>query len=189
MKRASQTKPETSFPLDSSAVIHLAAHRPDHANTFRFHAELHDEVDPAILQRAVDAVAPRFPTIVAGIQVERKDHRVVSRPTLVVQPDTALLAHMSTKEIERCAMRILHGPRSIALELFHSITDGHGAIVFMNTLLATYFEMKDAQTPFAYTRSAFVLDPMEAPREEELSDDYPAFAKPPATPPNRRRVY
>lgn len=201
----SRVTTEESYPLDSSAVIHLAAHRPDHANTFRFHAELFEEVAPSILQQAVDAITPRFPTIIAGIRVSDGEYRVFPCPSLAVRLDEAPLTYMSMEEIGRCAVRVLHGPRIIAVEAFHSITDGHGVIVFLNTLLATYFAIaQSAQTQASEelgtgaanasrktvcAHSEFVLDAREAPRAEELADDYPAFAKPPATPPNKRRVY
>lgn len=45
---------------------------------------------------------------------------------------------MSMEEIRDCALRVLYGPRHIAIEVFHSLTDGTGALQFLKALLAEY---------------------------------------------------
>ena len=50
------------YRLDTAALIFPAITRRDWSNAFRVSACLKDEVDVEILQQAVDALRPRFPS-------------------------------------------------------------------------------------------------------------------------------
>ena len=50
------------YRLDTAALIFPAITRRDWSNAFRVSACLKDEVDPVILQQAVDELRPRFPS-------------------------------------------------------------------------------------------------------------------------------
>lgn len=128
------------YPVDNSAILHLAILQPGKANIFRFCADLTEVVDPAALQRAVDAVTPRFPVLVAGIQSDGFRYYAVpvSQPPRV-EADCATIAYMDMEQIRRCAMRVLYRKRQISVEFFHSLTDGYGALIFLRTLVAEYF--------------------------------------------------
>ena len=57
----------------------------------------------------------------------------------------------------------------IAVEYFHSLTDGNGALVFLKSLTAEYLEQKyRVSIPFENG----VLDRRELPKEEELEDSF-----------------
>lgn len=45
---------------------------------------------------------------------------------------------MSDKEIQSCAARVLYGKHHIAVEFFHSLTDGTGGLQFLKALLTEY---------------------------------------------------
>lgn len=128
------------YPVDNSAILHLAVLKPGKANIFRFCANLTEPVEPEALQRAVDAVTPRFPVLVAGIESDLWRYYVVpvSEPPRV-ERDTETIAYMDKEQIRRCAMRVLYRSRQISVEFFHSLTDGYGALIFLRTLVAEYF--------------------------------------------------
>ena len=130
----------TFHPVDNSALIHLAVRNKWHSNVFRLEAHLTSGVHPAHLQQAADAVADRFPMLVAGIRKQKNQFVIVPRPErLNIRVDRQPLFYMSTEEIWDCAMRILYGPQHIAVEFFHSLTDGTGGLFFLKALLAEYF--------------------------------------------------
>lgn len=133
---------QKQFPLDNSAILHLAVLRPGKANIFRFWVTLTESVRPELLQKALDTVTPQFPVLVAGIRGNFFHCRVVPvEEPPKVRPDTETLGFMTWKDIRQCAMRVLYRKDQISVEFFHSLTDGYGALVFLKSLLAEYFRL------------------------------------------------
>ena len=54
--------------LDNAALIFPAALRRHWSNAYRISFSFTDPVDPALLQRALDAVAPRFPSVIVRLR-------------------------------------------------------------------------------------------------------------------------
>ena len=52
--------------IDNSAILYLALIRKDHTNIFRFTLTMTENIDPNLLQQAVDRVHKRMPMIFAG---------------------------------------------------------------------------------------------------------------------------
>ena len=128
-----------NHPIDNSALIHLAVHSTWHSNCFRLVAHLKNHIQPAKLQKAVDAIAPQFPMLAAGIRQKGRSFVVIPQTEhLYIRWDHEALAYMSMEEIQDRALRVLYGPRHIAIEVFHSLTDGTGALQFLKALLAEY---------------------------------------------------
>lgn len=164
-----------SFPLDLSGIIHLASRGKNHSSSYRFAANLTEEVNPKVLQQALDQVAPRFPTIAAGIEAGFFNYKVVPvEKAPKVLEDCELIATFSKKEIETSAFRVLYKEKTISLECFHALTDGYGAITFLKTLLAEYFkQLKGIVVP----TEQMILDIKESAKQEEIIDDYYTYAK------------
>lgn len=176
----------TSFPLDSSAIIHLAVRKKGYTNSFRLCAELSDTVCPRTLQAAADVVAPRFPTIVAGIQRGMFQYTVVPAtepPKVCLEQE--YLADMPLDMIERCAIRILYYGNRIAVEIFHSLTDGYGGQVFFNALIAEYL----CQKGLISTETANSIQRINPHDAEYTADDYLTYAETQTAPLNHRKVY
>lgn len=139
-KRTGKAGTATEHPIDNSAFIHLAVHNKWRSNVFRLECHLKNAVCPARLQQAADAVAVRFPMVAAGIQKRGNGFVVVPCPEdLNIRVDSQPLLYMSREEIRDCAMRVLYGQHHIAVEFFHSLTDGYGGVQFLKGLLAEYF--------------------------------------------------
>ena len=49
--------------LDNAALIFPAVRRRDWTNTFRVSATLREKIQPDLLQKAVDMLMPRFPSV------------------------------------------------------------------------------------------------------------------------------
>ena len=57
-----------TYPLDNSAIIHLAALRKEYTNAFRVAITLKEPVCVQTLQAALTHITPRFPTVIAGMK-------------------------------------------------------------------------------------------------------------------------
>lgn len=80
---------------------------------------------------------------------------------------------MPFKEVRECAFRVIVYKNRIAVEFFHAITDGNGALVFLKTLLAEYLYQKHGLN---VPKEDGVLGRLEEPSEEELEDSFLRFA-------------
>ena len=83
------------------------------------------------------------------------------------------LTRMSRKEVRQCAFRVIAYENRIAVEFFHSLTDGNGGLVFLKTLVAEYLQQKYG---VSIPAGEGVLGRLEAPREEELEDSFLKYA-------------
>lgn len=180
-------KVSKSYPLDNSAIIHLASMRKGYTNFFRVAAVLTNSVFPEVLQTALDHITPRFPTIVAGIR--RKSFQYVVVPVEVppkVQKEQEHLSSMTKEEIKVCAMRVLYSENNISVECFHALTDGHGGSIFLNALLAEYYLLC---YPEMNRDVEYFFKALEQNSAEETTDDYITYARGHAVSANHRKVY
>ncbi len=180
-------KLSNSYPLDNSAMIHLAARRKNYTNGFRIVITMKETVCIETLQKAVNRITLRFPTVIAGIrQSFFKYHIVPNRIPPRVKEEKECLAPMTEKEIESCAFRVFCSGNRIVTEIFHSLTDGYGGMVITNTLVAEYLQLKYS---ISVPVTEMVLDVDCNAKKEELADDYFTYAGKKAKPPKHRNVY
>ena len=133
------------YRLDTAALIFPAITRRDWSNAFRVSACLKDEIDADILQQAVDALRPRFPSYYVTL---RKGvfwyYLEESRESVKVQNDYAYpLTFMSSRELKHNCLRVLVYKNRIAAEFFHSLADGRGGSVYLCNLIARYLELTE----------------------------------------------
>ena len=80
---------------------------------------------------------------------------------------------MNKKEMRKCAFRVIAFRNRIAVEFFHSLTDGTGALIFLKSLVAEYLEQKyNIEIPCENG----VVNRKDSPTEEELEDCFPKNA-------------
>ena len=163
--------------LDNAAKIYPAARRNNWSNVFRLSFTLKEEVDPAVLQRALDVTVKRFPSIAARLRRGLFWYYLQQLPQApqLSREGSYPLIHMHRDEIRRCALRVITYKNRIAVEIFHSLTDGNGGLVFLKTLVAEYLEQKQG---ISIPCTHGVLDRGEEPKEEELEDSFPKYAGP-----------
>ena len=161
--------------LDNAAKIYPAARRKNWSNLFRQSVTLQEDVDVALLQNALEIVMKRFPSIAARL---RKGafwyylQQVASAPQIREEYSYPLV-HMDREEMRRCAFRVIAYRNRIAVEYFHSLTDGNGALVFLKNLVAEYLEQKYGITiPLEHG----IVDRTLPPSPEELEDCFPKYA-------------
>lgn len=157
--------------LDNAALIFPAVRRQDWTNAFRVSAALQEDVDPGLLQQAVEDLAPRFPSFYVRLRAGIFWYYLeeVRKPPRV-RPDFAYpLTHMGLRELHTCCLRVFYHKNRIAVEFFHSLTDGSGGMIYLKTLTARYLALRcGAEIP----AEDGVLDWREAPKPEELEDSF-----------------
>lgn len=160
--------------LDNAAKIYPAARRNNWSNVFRLSATLKEPVDTAVLQTALDVTVRRFPSIAARLRrgVFWYYLQQLDRAPAIREESSYPLTRMSRQEMRRCAFRVIVYEKRIAVELFHSLTDGNGALVFLKSLVAEYLQQKyGVRIPAEHG----VLGRLEEPSCSELEDSFQKY--------------
>ncbi len=169
--------------LDNAAKIYPAARSKTWSNVFRLSATLKEDVDCAVLQNALDVTVRRFPSISARLRRGMFWYYLeeLSEVPQVREEHSYPLERMSKKETSQSALRVKVYNKRIAVEFFHSLTDGNGALVFLKTLLAEYIQQKYG---IYVPAENGVLGRLEEPSEEEMEDSFLKYSG--AIPASRR---
>ena len=164
-------KPLRWLRLDNAAKIYPAASRKNWSNVFRQSVTLFEDIDTDVLDASLEIVVRRFPSIAARL---RKGVFWYYLQELEVPPEireeySYPLVYMSKKEMRKCAFRVIVYHNRIAVEFFHSLTDGTGGLVFLKNLVAEYLEQKyGIEIPYENG----IVDRKALPSEEELEDSF-----------------
>ncbi len=170
-----ENPPSNWYRLDNSAKIYPAAMTRSWAAMFRVSITLTEEIDPARLQAALEDTVRRLPTF--GLTLHRGLfwYYLDSAKTVPqVEPDVANpCKKMEKGENGGYCFRVRYYRCRIALELFHSITDGTGAIVFLKTLAGRYLQLGG----IAISPGNGVLDCTQKPTAAEMEDSHAKYAQ------------
>ena len=130
--------------LDNAAKIYPAAKRRNWNNFFRISATLTEPIDRAVLAAALDVTVRRFPSIAVRLRRGVFWYYLEEIPhTPPIQDEKSCpLAHAPFRQVRQCAFRVLVYKDRFAVEFFHALTDGTGALVFVKSLLAEYHSEK-----------------------------------------------
>ena len=173
--KKTERKPLGWVKLDNAAKIYPAVRRRNWSNVFRQSATLTENIDKTVLSSALEIVVKRFPTIAARLRKGAFWYYLqeIDCPPMIMDEYSYPLTFMSRKEMRKCAFRVLVYKNRIAVEFFHSLTDGTGALVFLKNLVAEYIEQNyKISIPF----EDGIVDRREPPRKEELEDCFLKFA-------------
>ena len=165
------------MPLDNAAKIYPAARRHNWSSLYRFSATMSEPVDVEILQSALDVTVRRFPSIAARLRKGLFWYYLQQIPHApkVQQDHCYPLSQMSREDVRNCGFRVLVYNKRIAIEFFHSLTDGTGALIFLKSLLAEYLQQRyGIQVP----AEKGVFGRLEEPTEGELEDSFQKYAGP-----------
>ena len=171
------------YKLDLSAIVYPTLQRRDFSSVYRLSVVLKEDVDPQVLQQAVDLTLPRFPTYKAAIRkgLFWRYLEPNNRPGPFVQEDVKNPCQpMYFKANNRYLVRVYYYGKRIALEAHHSLGDGTGGMCVLQTLTATYLRLLGHNE---IENGGFVLDINEEPDKEELEDAYMRYANAKVCPP------
>ena len=153
---------------DSAGLIYPYVKTKTHNAVFRMEADLTEAVDFAALKKAVADISRRFPSLFVNL-VEHNNMYMLSPASdcdiVCEEPDNVCTPFDFERQVP---MRVAVFGNRIAVETFHMLADGHGALIFIETLLAHYFNLMGAD--IEYTGDIF--NPFDAPTEQEITDNF-----------------
>lgn len=156
--------------LDNSAKIFPAASTLSAANVFRLACVLKEPVDPRLLQQALVDTLPRFPAF--AVRMRAGMFWYYFEPNTVVptaeHEELNPCAPMNRKENGGYLFRVLYHGTRISLETYHALTDGTGAMEFLQGLVSDYLRLAH---PDAGDVGQPYVQP-EPPNAGELTDSY-----------------
>ena len=157
------------YRLDNAALIFPAVMRKNWNNVFRVSVTLKDKVDPETLEKAAADLLPRFPTMYVRLRTGFFWYylETVAEAPKAEEDYAWPLTPMTRRKLKKCCMRILYYQNRIAVEFFHSVTDGTGGMTYLQNLTARYLMLKEGVQIPAEGR---IVDPAEAPKPEETRD-------------------
>lgn len=175
MSKQSKTQSKTWYRLDLSAIVYPTLQRRDFSSVYRLSVLLKEDVNPDVLQQAVDIAIKRFPTYKSAMRkgLFWRYLEPNNNPGPIVQKDVRnFCMPMPFKSNNRYLVRFYWYGRRIALEAHHSLGDGTGGMFLLQTVTDVYLRLLGH--PIA--NDGFVLDVDSEPDPEEFEDAYMRYA-------------
>lgn len=163
------------YQLDLSAVVYPTLQRRNFSSVYRLSAVMKEDVNPELLQQALDQVLVRFPSYKVAM---RKGFfwrylEPNNRPGPFVKEDIKNPCQpMGFKTNNRYLIRVYYYGKRVALEAHHCLGDGNGGMALFTTILAQYLRLQGHKIDNGYT----VMDINESPDPEETEDAYMKYA-------------
>lgn len=130
--------------LDNAALAFPASTGKKDSRVFRFYCELKEEVCPEILQEALDKTMEKYPLYQSVLRkgffwfyFEQRNIKAVVKPES--EPPCSRIYVPDKKSL---LFEVSFYKRRINLEVFHALTDGTGAMIFLCELVKTYLNIK-----------------------------------------------
>ncbi len=161
--------------LDNAAKIFPASRSRTWSNMFRVSATFDEDIDRDVLRVALDVTLRRFPSIAVSIKEGLFWYYLeeISSAPEILDEKPYPLARMTMRDLRKCAFRVLVYKNRLAVEFFHSLTDGNGGLVFVKTLAAEYLYQKYGLKVPAENG---IFDRLEEPSAAELEDSFVKYA-------------
>lgn len=166
---------KTWYKLDLSANVYPTLQRRTFSNVYRISVTLKEKIRPDILQNALDLTLLRFPMFKVALRkgLFWRYFESNSRPGPFVEPDIENpCMPMHFRANHRYLIRVYYYEKRISLEMFHSLSDGNGALCLLRTLTLTYLRLLGHDIP----DGDGVLDIHGKPDPEEFEDAYLKYA-------------
>lgn len=163
------------FRVDNAANLYAANIFKDWNRTFRSAVIIDENVKPEILQKALEDTVKRFPSFSVKIKqgLFWSYFEKTEAAPVVVKDEYMPYRSIQLEGTDRPAFRVSYYKNRIAMETFHSVTDGAGNTVFFSSLLARYFELQGETINHTFSRSVH-----DQPKESEVCDEYVKRAVP-----------
>jgi NRPS condensation-like uncharacterized protein len=128
------------YKLDNAAKIFPSVTTDKRTNVFRLSAIITEEVDPKILEEALNTTIDRFPSLKVRLKrglfwyyLEGNDAKAI------VYPESShICQRLRRKANNGYLFRVSYFASRINLEVFHSLTDGTGALEMLKALVYNY---------------------------------------------------
>jgi hypothetical protein len=174
------------YRLDNAAKIFPGMLSRRRTTIFRLAATIDKPVDVELLQRAYDAMLDRCPYYRVQLRKGLFWYYFAPNATrpLVEAESRYPCLYLPLKKAGVPLFRLIAYKRRIAFEVSHILTDGSGALAFLNGVVAEYLRLRGENVDF----SELPIDPGGDPTPAEFADSFHAQYRkdvPPAPKPTR----
>lgn len=161
---------EQVFDLDGSGIIYAVTNKKTWNRVFRVAAVMQEAVQPEVLKQAVADLRNRFPTYFVQLDKDfyKYKFRTVNDTDVVDKEDAYPCGHIDAGTGNKPMFRVKWFKNRISLEIFHIISDGTGAMIFLKNIVARYLELLGCEIE----KAEGVLDLNDSPTEAEMEDSY-----------------
>ena len=139
--------------LDNSALMYPIITGEDMSNVYRMSATLKEEINPELLQRALDVVLPKFPgfnsRLRQGMHWYYLEENGKPAP-LVKKEDEFPCAYIDASRNRSYLFRVTYFRCRINLEVFHVLSDGTGALYFLKEIVYQYLRYLHPELQIKY---------------------------------------
>ena len=161
------------FKLDNAALIYPAVGTKKWNAVYRVSVILKKQVNPEVLNKALQDIIIRFPHLNVSLNkgLFWFYFQEINTPPKVELDENYPCRKMDFRPSKHL-FRVLYFNKKISFEAFHSLTDGYGAVVFLNTLLTRYFELLG----IAVKKEDNIINYLDKPSIEEMEDSFARYA-------------
>lgn len=133
------------YKLDNAGKLYPSIVSTRRSTVFRLTAKLKEDVDPDVLQKALDKIINRFPYYKVNLKRGLFWYYFEESSGMPKIQEETYYPCMFLKFNDRKTFpfRVLYFNRFVHFEISHSVADGSGAMVFFKTLLIQYFKEKE----------------------------------------------
>lgn len=158
------------YPLDSAAKVYPLYMTKSKMSVYRVSAYLKTDVQPVVLQVALLSCLKRFPLFATSIRNGCFWHYIdaLNRRFEISEEKFLPCVPINVSTRRSPSFRVGYFGKRISLEVFHILTDGTGAMVFLKTLVREYNRLMGIDMQLAED----VLDVNERPDCGELEDAF-----------------
>ena len=139
--------------LDNSALMYPIITGEDMSNVYRMTATLKEEINPELLQRALESVLPKFPgfnsRLRQGFHWYYLEENGKPAP-LVKKEDDFPCAYIEASKNRSYLFRVTYFRCRINLEVFHVLADGTGALYFLKEIVYQYLRFAHPELQIKY---------------------------------------
>lgn len=172
------------YTLDNAGKLYPSIMSWRVSTIFRTSSTLTEYIDPILMQKALDKTILRFPYFQVNLRPGLFWYyfdRTENFPKLE-EENYYPCVHLELKKKGTFPFRVVYYKKRIAIEFSHSITDGTGGVVFLQTLLKEYFTLKNIN--FTDTENSF-FNYKDMPKNEEFEDSFKKYYNKFTPPPYR----
>lgn len=132
------------FKLDNAAKVFPSVSNKRRSNVFRLSFDLKEDINPQLLQEAVDITIERFKPFKVKLKkgifwyyLEENSDKVQ-----VLEESPFISQKIRKKDNNGYMFRVYYFNNRITVELFHSLTDGTGGLEFLKAIVFNYLVLK-----------------------------------------------
>lgn len=159
--------------LDNAALIYTSTLSSDYATKFRTGVTLYNRVERKVLDAALSNVIGRFPSFRYALRKGLYWWYFKSIEDMPEVGESRPLDALPFDDESGYLFKIGCNGCQITLDVFHSLTDGTGALTFLLTVAGEYLRLVEGIVP---EYNQWVLDPFQAPENSEVEDGFDYFS-------------